>query len=64
VEKLRAAGRALATRPWVVMPLVVVIALGGWWGWKTFAGSSSAAAGFGSQIVEVTEGTMDQVVTS
>jgi macrolide-specific efflux system membrane fusion protein len=64
VEKVRAAGRALATRPWVVMPLVVVIALGGWWGWKTFAGSSSAAAGFGSQVVEVTEGTMDQVVTS
>jgi multidrug efflux pump subunit AcrA (membrane-fusion protein) len=59
------AGRWLAARPFVLLPLAVVLALAGWWAFNTFTGSSSsAAAGFGSQTVQVTQGSMDQSVTS
>ena len=37
--------RGLASRPWLVMPLVALVALGGWWVWRTTTDSSSAAAG-------------------
>jgi len=55
---------SLAARPWIVMPLVALVALGGWWGWKTTAGDSSSSAAAGSQVVEVTSGPMSQIVTS
>ena len=55
---------SLAARPWIVMPVVALVALGGWWAWKTTSGSSSSSAAADSQVVEVTSGPMSQVVTS
>jgi macrolide-specific efflux system membrane fusion protein len=55
---------SLAARPWIIMPLVALLALGGWWAWKTTAGDSSSSAAVGNQVVEVTSGPMSQVVTS
>jgi multidrug efflux pump subunit AcrA (membrane-fusion protein) len=53
------------SRPWVVMPLVAVVALGGWWILKSNSSSATAApTGFGTQVVAVTSGPMDQSVTA
>ena len=55
-----------ARGPWVVMPLVAVIALGGLVDLEehTRAAPPSAPTGFGTQVVAVTSGPMDQSVTA
>jgi multidrug efflux pump subunit AcrA (membrane-fusion protein) len=49
-------------RPWVVMPLVAVIALGGWVVLKPASASSSGSQA--PRTVAVTEGTMDRTVSA
>ena len=54
-----------ASRPWIVMPVVAVVALGGWWIWRsTSSSAATTTTGFGTQVVDVTSGSMDQSVTS
>ena len=56
--------RRLATKPWVVMPLVAVLALGGWFAWHSRSSGGTAAAATTEQIVDVTTGAMSKTVTA
>ncbi len=57
--------RQLATKPWVVMPLVAVLVIGGYAGWKaTRSESSSTGTVATEQVIEATTGTMSETVTA
>ena len=51
-------------RPWVVMPLVAIVALGAWWIWFRPDDGADSAAADTEQVVEVTTGTMAQTVSA
>ena len=51
-------------RPWVVMPLVAVVALGAWWIWFRPDDGADAAAADTEQVVAATTGTMAQTVSA
>jgi multidrug efflux pump subunit AcrA (membrane-fusion protein) len=51
-------------RPWIVMPLVAVLAFGGWWVWIRDDGGSAAAATPTSQLVTATKGPMARTVSA
>jgi membrane fusion protein, macrolide-specific efflux system len=56
--------RRLAAKPFVVMPLVAVLGLGGWWGLRSDDGADSSTAGAADQVVEATTGPMALTVSA
>lgn len=63
MPSLETAGRWVAARPFVLLPLVAVVGLAGVWAVRSWSGSSASAAG-DDQVVEVTVGSMDEVVSA
>lgn len=55
--------RKYFVRPWIVMPLVAVVALGAWWFWFR-PDDGDAAAADTEQLVAATTGTMAQTVSA
>src|SRR5215510_9366932 len=51
-------------RPWVVMPLVAVLAVGGWWLWFRPDDNNAGAATSNGQVVTVTQGPMARTVSA
>ncbi len=51
-------------KPWVVMPLVALLALGGWFAFRPDDGASDAQATATEQTVEATVGTMAKTVSA
>ena len=56
--------RRWLSKPWVVMPLVAVLLIGGWLGWRTRNGDGTAAAQSADQVVTATTGTMARTITA
>jgi macrolide-specific efflux system membrane fusion protein len=56
--------RRLAAKPFVVMPLVAVLGLGGWWALRSDDGADSGTADAADQVVEATTGPMALTVSA
>ena len=56
--------RRILRQPWLVMPVVAVLALGGWYFLRRDDAATSATTQPTSQTVQATVGTMDQTITA
>ncbi len=64
MANVRRIARDLSGRPWLVMPLVAVVALAGWWVWQARTSGASSAPDTGSEVVPVTSGPMARTETA
>jgi macrolide-specific efflux system membrane fusion protein len=56
--------RRWLTKPWVVMPLVALLLVGGWLGWRSRNDDGTAAAQSTGQVVTASTGTMARTISA